>query len=414
MSDDPKRHMDGLLDRKSLARMSEAFSLLTDIYGRGGWGAVERGVVRWTDAPDEFHVRARLLDGEIKSLLNGPTVKDWARGRRDIALAFIRKGAEISKLGAVELMERRIVGRLRVFDMDEKGREAFSAFMADAVGILVSGPDNPDRAAVGRLCAETGVGRGKLEIIEAESRRKPQDYRNYLAGSFWIDMPPPAEDDVVANALLTALQVRSTRKLAMTFHKQGFYTALAVSAAAAGGMSADDIARRFHLKRSLVDDWSAGALQRLKSGGRPDGRSAQAISPAGPPAAEPAEQSPSEQRPASPKQEMFVSAILEDLPWVSVCLADDWRHDRQAVSTFLSRVQDGGPLAERRAKGRDILRSRKLRDALSVGRGLEEASMAAGVSVADAIVLLGRDLSEETASLSAALSAAMGVAVDVG
>lgn len=400
MNDGPIRHLDGRLDRKSLARMSEAFSLLTEIYRHGGWGSVERGSVRWTDAPEGFQARASLLDAEIRSLIQGPTVKDWAKGRRDVALAFIRDGAEISKLGAIELMERRIIGRMRVFDMGEDGRKAFSAFMADAVGILVSGPDHQDRAAIGRLCAEAGIGRGKLEIIEAESRRKPQDYRNYLAGSFWIDMNEPPESDIVAHALLTALQVRSTRKLAMTFHKQGFYTALAVSAAASAGMSSNDIASAFHLNKSLVDGWL--------DAGRPARADASSSAKNGSPAP-----APSVPRAPSPKQMGFVNAILGDLPWLSAMLPEGWRDDGAAVSLFLSRVQDGGSLAARRAAGRDIQRGRALREALADGAGLEEAALAAGIGEGEFFSLLRRHFAADAAALGDDLSRMAGIPIIV-
>lgn len=402
----------GPLDKSGLARLTDAFALLSSIYASGGHGRIDRGAVAWTNVSGNLSRQTGRLEEEMKLLLSGPSVKDWAKGRRDIALAFVREGPEIRVLAALELFERRHLGTMAVFNIGKDGESAFAAFMKGANGILLAGPDKFDRAAIGRLCARAGVGRGRLEIIEAASRKKPQDYRNYLAGSFWLDMPSPEESDVVSHALLTALQVRSTRKFGMTFYKQGFYTALGVAQAAGEGLGKEEIAAEFDLSPALVEEWSRKAFR------SPEAKLEQQSEAFGQ-SEEPSSNSTSNSsssdvsRPATAKQQSFVDAILRDLPWLVAVLPANWRNDAAAVSAFLSGLQSGDTLAARRARGKDILRAAELRREIACGKSLDEACASTKISRSDGLLLLDRDYAEDVRLLEEDLREAMGAPVNI-
>jgi len=364
------------------AAIAAAMDALAKALAAGTFPAVVRGEMRLEGLDPSVAGPLAAAGSAALGLLSGPR-KDWAAGRREVVLAAVGRGGQVQAAAAVELLERRALGRACA--LPPADRAGWRDFVGDPAAIVVPESSFPAQAALGALLAEAEIGRGRLEIVEVPlALPEGEDFRIFLAGSSWLGVPPPGEDEVAARALRAALAVRSIRKDVPKTFKQGLFTARAVKAAGRAKEAPAAIAARLRLPEDLVLRWLAG-------GGEEGAASAPAA---------PAPEAPSE------AQRRFVRALVADLPPLRHALPEDWAFRRDVVKGFLDRTAK--PAEGWRPRWRAIAQGWALRRALGEGIPLAEAARAAGLSRGDALAALDAGLAREEEALRSEMSAALG------
>ena len=363
-----------------LVAIAAALDALSRAIGAGVMPTVVRGEMRLEGLDPVVAGPLAASRSVVQALLSGPR-KDWAAGRREVVLAATGRGGQAQAAAAVELLERRTLGRACALPVSD--RAGWRDFVGDPAAIVVPESSFPTQAAIGALLAEAEIGRGRLEIVEVPlALPEGEDFRIFLAGSSWLGVPPPAEEEVAARALRAALAVRSIRKDVPKIFKQGFFTACAVKAAGRAKEAPEAIAARLHLPEELVHRWLAGSVE--GAAGAPDG----------------ARDVPSE------AQLRFVRALVADLPPLRHALPEDWAFRRDVVKEFLDRTAKLA--AGWRPRWRAIAQGWALRRALAEGAGIGDAARAVGMSRADALAALEIGLAREEEALRMEMSAALG------
>jgi len=363
------------------AAIAAALDALAKALTAGTLPSVVRGELRLEGLAPSVAGPLAAAGSAALGLLSGPR-KDWAAGRREVVLAAVGRGGQVQAAAAVELLERRALGRACALPPSD--RAGWRDFVGDPAALVVPESSFPAQAAIGALLAEAEIGRGRLEIVEVPlALPEGEDFRIFLAGSSWLSVPPPGEDEVAARALRAALAVRSIRKDVPKIFKQGLFTARAVKAAGRAKEAPAAIAARLRLPEDLVLRWLAG-------GGEEGAASAA-----------PAPDTPSE------AQRRFVRALVADLPPLRHALPEDWAFRRDVVKGFLDRTA-------KRAEGwrprwRAIAQGWALRRALGEGMPLADAARVAGLSRGDALAALDAGLAREEEALRSEMSAALGM-----
>lgn len=366
-----------------MKRLEAAFACLADIYRQSACVVLERGVPQIVPPRPNSILTRRLAElGDAAAELLAANRKDWAKDKREVVLAVSLEKGQLARVAALELAERRTIGRsLYERTLDPAAMARLKALMTDLTGVVVATPDHATRAAVGLLLADLDAGRGRFEMTETGTR-EAVDYRNYLAGSVWLDMNLSLEGDLPGQALLAALQVRSTRRDALRTTKQGYYTALAAGALQRAGQEFDAIQKRLNVPADTLARWLKRDLST-------------------PPAA----------RPPSEAQAGFIRDILADLPFLDIFLEPSWRTDAAAAKAFLDRV--GEHQAGWRAQMREIRRLMALRRALATGVSLDEACREAGFDPSGAMSAFRKTPRDLAAALGRSIAKVAGRPVDV-
>lgn len=356
------------------ADLEEAFKIAAEVFDLGGWMDSDRSdPVVLSGRPKRLAEAAARLLPALKRVVEGPR-RDWARGRVEAAIAVDFAETSDPVFAVISLRERRRVGEGFVGRLSSpEARRRLEALLEGCVGVAMSAPTRHERAAVGRLLAELGVGRGKLEMIETEGRDRA-DYRNYLAGSFWLDFDPASAKTAGGRALLAALQTRSIRKTGLKVVRQGWYTALAARALAATGLDAKAVASTLRCPAALAAKW-------IQDDGGRDAR-----------------------RPPTENQARFVEDILKDVPELAIRLPEDWRQDGRAASAFISAARPHRK--EWRRQRSELAQSRRLREALAADAVWSKILKEESIDSAQAALLLEVPLADQEAAFAESVTTA--------
>ncbi len=313
-----------------LVRKAEgAIGTLARIFEDGHRVALKKGAVILEIAPSRA-VNGDLLrrfetnpDG-INEVAAGPkTRKPWAESFYEVAVSLEMKAGEVSRIAGVFLKQRSFIsGGFLISNCRAPDALANLARLFEGVtGVVVRTQNFKERSVLGLLLADARIGRGSLQVTEVPSDRG-EDYRNFLAGSIWLEMTNlPEPSDLLASSVLLAMQVRSIRRNALVQRRQGYYTASAARHLFRSGLNQAQIAERFDMPGKKIVDWTAGGSGKEAPAQVPDSRPNRA--PA---------------RPATQNQVSFAKSLISEFGFLSGILPDDWEKDTRSASAFLTRA----------------------------------------------------------------------------
>lgn len=361
--------MSELTNKKYASDADKIFGVLIEIFKSGGSVNVDRSGIKaeWKGSSPK---QASFWNHELenfsdvsKDIILGSR-KDWAKDRREISVGMEIENGWAKKIAAVEILERRKIGSGHIFDLEkESDRQEFIKFFGQSYGVILDDPNPEKRAALGGLLSELGIGRGKIMIVEV-GVGKEIDYRHYLAGSIWVDMNVDVSEDILSDALFTAIKVRSIRQTGLKEYKQGFYSACAVRQAYEQSESIPEISKRFNLTEGLIQNWISAMEEKSNKSHF--------------------------KKPASPAQINFVNDILGDMPELEKGLPKDWSNDSQGVSKFLNLIKDEQLSWRHRRKNIDI--GFDLRERIGKGEALGIACAGLKISREFSVELLEEDI----------------------
>jgi hypothetical protein len=356
--------------RDSKAGVSEFSSLraayvaLGDIWRANGRVAATASGVKLVAAPAER--RELLLEAmtrhaeAVRELLRGSGQRASVSGRMEVVLAVLAEeggeehdGARDSKrrfeLAALLVRGRGEVLRTlcvtsRKADWRERLREFAPWGEIDAV--IPAAEGNNQRAMVGMALQLADIGRGKLEMIEADLPEEVDEAAQFVKGADWLKAGLPRFRCAAGEALYYLMRIRSVHARMIQVRKQGLYTSMAVAALHASGLEFAEIAEVRRMPVSLVDRLAP------RQGGASGPARLQDLGPA------------------------FESLCRLDDPRRRHCAARVWRGAAIHARTLDRRIRLGGVARRRLAAGGDLvsiaadlgIRRRDLVRILSVGR----------------------------------------------
>ena len=329
-------------------RLQQACTTLAEVLRAGGQITVARKKIQVDGLSARVQAEVAAVDAELLELLDIPK-KEWAQGQREVALAVQTDPMTIDtrQFAAVVLTERRWMGPVLVGGPES--RAALKELVGDTPVCLVGAKTYRDRAALGLLCAEAGIGLGRQTFLEVPVGRG-EDYRHWLAGSAFLDAPEPT--DVLGQAVRVALAARSLRKDVPQAQRQPFYTSAAAKTLARKGEGFEAIRKRIPISSAVLAKWLDTQPPTV-----PEEDTASVPSAA---------------------QIQYVRSILDDLPFLRQILPENWTQDRNHVRQFLNTVAEQVPAW--RGRWREMGQAARLRRELGAGQPLEAALKAAAVS----------------------------------
>jgi hypothetical protein len=256
------RSANGPSSRTDFRRLRAAFETLSDVYACGGRISKGHGRLALSDIPrarwSDLSKRVNADQDLIADLIEGPGQRAAVEGRREISVAAI--GADgvcgrVIEIGCLETLGRGAISKsftIRTDDRDWKARlrAAFDWSVVD--GIVACAEGNNQRAAIGLVLQLAGIGRGKLEMIEAEVPAEIDETTHMVRGADWMKAGLPRFRSASAEALWCLMRIRSVHSRLARPRRQGLYTAMACAALQAAGAPKIEIARRLQMPAGLV------------------------------------------------------------------------------------------------------------------------------------------------------------------
>lgn len=374
-----------------LEALETAFQDLVQVWGAGGRVDIRQSSVR-AHAPAAGADAARRLNQApeaARTILIGQR-KAWAADLQEAVIDAKIEQDAVVRVALVHLEARRVIRGAEIFDLStQHGLEALKHRLAAVNGIVVRSLGYRPRTTLAALLTRCAPDH-KIPVVQVAIPLE-SDYGQFLNGSFWIDMNiTPGRDDILAHALMRALQVRSIRATHLTSHKLGYHSVSAVKRLHNDGADMAEIIRRTGLSQHLIQKWT--------------GKSAtDAATPANTPADRRREASPPA---ATARQRAKATHLVDQLPVLEGLFPDGWDADRRSASAAISRACEVSDalLPEIDA----IARERKARSDIAEGASKYAASKKAGMDVADLDTGLEADVNTRIASLLRSASSLLG------
>jgi hypothetical protein len=245
------------------AALRSAFEVLAEIWRTNGVVAPSGTGVkisnirrdRWKDT-----LAATTRHGPmIKQLIQGSGQRASVSGRREVVLAVVAEekgGHRYFEIAAILVIGRGAAVQTisltsRKDDWSEKLRDFVDWEGIDA--IIPAAEGNNQRAMIGLALQLAGIGRGRLEMVEADIPQEVEEAAQLVKGAEWMKAGLPRFESAAAEALWYLMRIRSVHARMIRTRKQGYYTAMALASLYASGTGIDRIARVTGMSVSFVD-----------------------------------------------------------------------------------------------------------------------------------------------------------------
>ena len=168
---------------------------------------------------DKYNVES----GYLREIIQGP-LKNWAQDHREIIISFdMDEDGDISFIQGVFLHQRQTLGS--GFWCNPSNSNSIPYFLKNLNSninhIITDALSNEQRAALGHFLSKYNLSK-TVSIIEIPNTLG-NDYKDLLAGSFWVNLDRDKKRSLAGQCILTALKVRSIRKTALPDQKISDY-----------------------------------------------------------------------------------------------------------------------------------------------------------------------------------------------
>lgn len=242
--------------------LREAFRVLSEIFRLNGKaesgkkGVTLSGIPR--DRWKEIAARCQGNEEMIRSLVQGSGQRSSVQGRKEVVLSVI---AVPGTVAAFEVTALLVIGRGAIhksLTVSSAGRE-WQGRLRDFVdwtevsGVIAAAEGNNQRAMIGLVLQLAGIGRGRLEIIEAELPEEVDEAAQSVRGADWLKAGLPRFECAAGEALWYLMRIRSVHARMIRIRKQGYYTAMALAAMYASGMDFPVMAAAAGMSEAFVE-----------------------------------------------------------------------------------------------------------------------------------------------------------------
>jgi len=242
--------------------LREGFAALSEIYSLNGTATPSKKGIQLSGIPrDRWGVLVRAVksnESMIKSLIQGTGQRSSVQGRREVVVAVIAKKGQP---GVLEVTFLLVKGRgaversLTVSSNDEAWRDRLFSFVDwdEISGVIPAAEGNNQRAMIGMVLQIAGIGRGKLEIVEAEIPEEVDEAAQSVRGADWLKAGLPRFECAAGEALWYLMRMRSVHARMIRVKKQGYYTSMALGAMYASGLTVQEISRGTGMSEGIID-----------------------------------------------------------------------------------------------------------------------------------------------------------------
>lgn len=260
------------------ASLREAFKTLSEIYHLNGAVVPDASGVKLSRIPkSEWWRLSRAASAHsdmIRHLIQGSGQRAAVSGRREVVLSVIAR--QIGDVRAFEIAALLVLGRgaiqrtVSISSQQSDWREALQRFVDwDQIeAIIPSAEGNNQRAMIGLVLQLAGIGRGKLEMIEADIPEEVDEAAQMIKGADWLKAGLPRFESAAGEALWYLMRMRSVHARMIKTRKQGYYTAMALAALHASGASLEAAAEATGMSKEYVDKLTPASLAERRSGSR--------------------------------------------------------------------------------------------------------------------------------------------------
>jgi hypothetical protein len=259
MTTDKKTHLSDFSDLRA------AFGVLADIIQTNGSVTPARGAVKLSGIP---RARWREISGKVqanaemvRTLMSGTGQRSAVRDRREVVLSVLACENPETGTRSFETTAILVIGRgaihktLRVTSEDAQWREKLCAFTDwdEVQGVIAAAEGNNQRAMIGLVLQLAGIGRGRLEMIEAEVPEEVDEAAQSVRGADWLKAGLLRFKSSSGEALWYLMRIRSVHARMVRVRKQGQYTAMALAAMYASGLDVARMAEITGMSEGLVE-----------------------------------------------------------------------------------------------------------------------------------------------------------------
>lgn len=238
--------------------LRDGFSAIESVLRQPGKVEVSsRGAVRVDGRRHEF-AQAKSRGDTIKRLLMGEGARASLAGSREIVMAMIASpdaegGFEICciEVKSRASIQQSISIKTTTKDWEDLLAKAFD--WSEVTGVIAAAEGNNQRAGIGAVLARAGIGRGKLEMIEADLPEEIDEAAQSVRGADWLKAGLPRFQSAAGEALWYLMRIRAVHMRKVQVRKQGYYTALALGAGRAAGLSVSQLAQGVGMSEALVE-----------------------------------------------------------------------------------------------------------------------------------------------------------------
>ena len=252
----------------NFASLREAFCVLSEIYRLNGKISFTRKGLSLSSIPrarwSEILRRVRANEEMVRSLLQGTGQRSSVQGRREVVLSAIAVPGESRVFEVTALL---VVGRGAVSDAitvsslqaDWKERLAGFVDWEGIAGVIAAAEGNNQRAMIGMTLQLAGIGRGKIEVVEAELPEEVDEAAQSVRGADWLKSGLPRFENAAGEALWYLMRIRSVHARMIKVRKQGYYTSMALAAMYASGLSVTEMSGLTGMREDLVEKLTPSA-----------------------------------------------------------------------------------------------------------------------------------------------------------
>jgi len=207
----------------------------------------------------------------MKHLIQGSGQRSSVAGRREVILSVLaeqRDGQRFFEVAALLVVGRGAVQRtISLTTRKDDWREKLVHFVDwDSIdGIIPAAEGNNQRAMVGLALQLAGIGRGRLEMIEADLPQEVDEAAQLVKGADWLKAGLPRFESAASEALYYLMRIRSVHARMIRSRKQGYYTSMALAALHGSGLTIEQAAEATGMSRGLVEKMTPSASRSAQS-----------------------------------------------------------------------------------------------------------------------------------------------------
>ncbi len=242
--------------------LREAFNVLTTIYSVNGIAAPSKKGVTLSGIPREQWAetarRVKASEEMVKYLVQGSGQRSSVQGRLEVVLAVIAlpETPEVFEISALLVKGRGAISKTLTVSSDvPEWRVRLRDFVnwSEVSGIVAAAEGNNQRAMIGLVLQLAGIGRGKLEMIEADIPEEVDEAAQSVRGADWLKAGLPRFERAAGEALWYLMRIRSVHARMIRVRKQGYYTSMALAAMYASGMSIEEMSSSTGMSAGFVE-----------------------------------------------------------------------------------------------------------------------------------------------------------------
>jgi hypothetical protein len=242
--------------------LREAFVALADIYRLGGTAKPHAGGVKLAGIPRSEWGRladaAKSHGAMMKSIIQGSGQRSSVSGRKEVVLAVIATdtgGTRHFEVAGLEVLGRgSIKNVISVSSAMPDWKDRLLAFVNwdEIDGVIAAAEGNNQRAMIGLVLQLAGIGRGRLEMVEADLPQEADEAAHVVRGADWMKAGLPRFECAAGEAIFYLMRMRSVHARMVKTRKQGYYTSMALAALTASGVAREAICAATGMSDGLV------------------------------------------------------------------------------------------------------------------------------------------------------------------